>query len=430
MTKIFGQEDIGTDIAAVQAEVDNIDGDAMRGTDSAALSSVWTAARGSYLEYIGSGVLGIAVTAVLLVSPNGDDSDGSTWAKAYTTIQGALDAASTDANDLTLILIAPQTSAQNYDINTDGDPTWSANVILQGSHRNWVKIKNTHASATSIMKLTGHGAVECLNFNLGTGSANGLQMVGGGFRVDDCMFVGEDITRAATALLLGDGGTTVKHGKVRNCDFRGDGTNMKGIYLNKASCIEMNTLRIGYCDTGIQQVDADSDNSLLANTDLCSCVLGLDIDAGNYFQGNEVHFIGNTTNIEDEVGDALWWDLHGHFPVVIEPNDLTGITVNTGGAEAWGSDTELRAAATSTKPFRVIGVSLQPSTSEWYQVRFSADSGSSFYDKVQFDGTKRMGLAGPAGTEYLFNVGTRISASARDIGGGDVVKVWLEIQEI
>ena len=34
------------------------------------------------------------------------------------------------------------------------------------------------------------------------------------------------------------------------------------------------------------------------------------------------------------------------------------------------------------------------------------------------------------GTEFIFNKGTRISASAKDVTGGDNEKVWLEIQEI
>jgi len=70
-----------------------------------------------------------AVTATLRVSPNGTGVDGLSWRTAYTTIQDALDAASTDADDCTLILISPHTT--NYDIDTTGDPTWAANVILK-----------------------------------------------------------------------------------------------------------------------------------------------------------------------------------------------------------------------------------------------------------------------------------------------------------
>jgi len=146
---------------------------------------------------IGTQVIGVAVTHTLHVSPDGDNSTGKTWGTAFTTIQAALDTASTDANDCTLILVAPVTTF--YDINTTGDPTWAANVIIQGSHRNWAKIQNSHASATSIMKLTGKAALMDLYFNLGSGSSNGVILTQSGFRVDNCQFVGEDLTGAATA---------------------------------------------------------------------------------------------------------------------------------------------------------------------------------------------------------------------------------------
>ena len=94
-------------------------------------------ARGVDLEPIredaGAYTLGKAITATLRVWPNGDNSEGSSWSKAYRTIQAALNAASTNTNDCTLILIPPHSTF--YDINMAGDPTWGANVILMGTHR-------------------------------------------------------------------------------------------------------------------------------------------------------------------------------------------------------------------------------------------------------------------------------------------------------
>ena len=46
-------------------------------------------------ESIGSGITGRAVTATLRVHENGNDTDGSSWTNAYTTIQGAAINAST-----------------------------------------------------------------------------------------------------------------------------------------------------------------------------------------------------------------------------------------------------------------------------------------------------------------------------------------------
>jgi len=100
----------------------------------AGIDSVSTRRRAESInEKMGSAVINRAITAKLHVSKNGDNTDGSTWGKAYNKIQDALDAASTDINDLTLILIAVATGpTDNYDIDTAGDPTWTGNYEIVG----------------------------------------------------------------------------------------------------------------------------------------------------------------------------------------------------------------------------------------------------------------------------------------------------------
>lgn len=380
-----------------------------------------------HLPEIGTSILGRAVTATLYVSPNGSGTNGKTWASAYTTIQAALDAASTDGNACTLIAISPH--ATFYDIDTTGDPTWTGNYILAGASRNWAKIKNTHASATSIVKFTGKVMLSKLNFNLSSGSANGVILTHGGFRVFDTMFVGEDLTGAATALHID--GAPVKHGRIYDSDFVGHATHMTGILLDNATRNELQRLHIHDCLTGVQIIHADSDENFFRDVHIGDCALGLDLDAGNAQQFDHITFHDNTVNVDDEVGDHTWQSIYGAFEVVIEPNNLTGVTVNThANGDTWGADTEIRAAATSTVPFRIVAVHMEPSVSEWFRLRFSADSDVTHYSNVLFDGTKREGVAAPCGTEFIFNKGTRISASAQSESGGDNVKVWLEIQEI
>jgi len=377
-------------------------------------------------EDSGAYVKGRAITAALRVSANGDGTTGESWTKAYTTMQAALDAASTDGDDLTLIMDSPHTT--NYDIDTPGNPTWAANVILAGSYRNWAKIKNTHASAASIMKLTGKSAAINLNFNLGTGGGNGLIMTHGGFRVLRCMFIGEDLTNPATALHVD--GNTAQHGEIIGCNFKGEPSNMRGLLLDNASCTLVQDCRLGFCTTAIQIINTASDYNKFFEIDVCSSAIGIDLDAGNNQQFDHIHFMGNTTNVDDEVGDSTWLNIFGSFPIAIEPNNLVGVQVNAGAANTYGGDTQIRAAVTSTVPFRIVGVHLEPSAGEWYQLRFSADAGTTFYDILQFDATKREGIAAPSGTEFIFNVGTRISASVKSESGGNNTKVWLEIQEI
>ncbi|MBA7659452.1 hypothetical protein ES703_67432 [subsurface metagenome] len=391
------------------------------------MKKTWLDTNGKIIieDMLGNASILRAVTASLRVSPNGSGIDGLSWQKAYTTIQDALDAASTDPDDCTLILISPHTTY--YDIDRTGDPTWEANLILVGTHRNWAKIKNDHPTATSIMKLTGKASVIDLNFNLGTGG-NGLIMTHGGCRGYHIQFVGEDLTEAGIALWLD--GSPSNHGKFIDLHFLGHTTHMTALKVDQFAHSYFELLRIHECASGIQVVGADADSNHFNDIDIGGCGIGFDLDEGNGQHLDDVLLHDNVVNIDDEVGDHHYSNIRGDFNIKIEPDNLVGVQVDCGGAGVYGGDTEIRAAVSSTKPFRIVGVHVEPSANEWYTVRFSADSGVTFYDKLLFDGTKREGMAAPSGTEYILNKGTRISASARSETGGNNVKVWIEVQEI
>ena len=386
-----------------------------------------------HLREIGASTAGRAVTHTLYVSPNGSNTNGLTFATAYTTIQAALDAASTDTDDCTLILISPHTS--HYNIDTTGDPTWSANVILQGTHRTWAKIENTHTSATSIMKLTGRASVIDLNFNLGSSSDNGLIMTHGGFRAYHCQFIGEDLTGAATALEV-VGASAIKHGKVVDCHFLGEGTtHMTAIKLDKVAFSLFERIQIHKCKTGIQIVDETSDDNTFRTIDIGESGIGFDIDEGNeqHVMGAILH--GNTTNIDDEVGDHVYNNIDGNFPVTTVPDDFTGVTVATGnGLDTWTvANVTVRAAA--TKPFRITGVHVEASATEKFRVRLTGDGGSIYFADFQIEGeanaNKRESISLPSGTEFIFNKGAVIEASSKSESDGvDNAIIWLEIQEI
>lgn len=385
----------------------------------------------SHLAEIGTSQ-GRAVTDTLYVSPNGSGVNGQTWATAYTTIQAALAAASTDADDLTLIYIAPHETY--YDIDATGDPTYTGNYILRGSHRNWAKIKNTHAGATSILKFTGKTSLIDLNFNLGSGSGNGVILTHGGWRVYFCQFVGEDLTGAAIALEISNG-TTIKHGKIEDCYFKGHTSYMTAIKFDNVAYSHTKHVHIYDCLKAVHIEHADSDNNVFHEMDFDDNALALDLDAGNRTHFTTVNFDGNTENVDDEVGDHIFEDIRGEFIMCLCPDDLSGVDLTADNvADTYGEDIEVRAAATATKPFKIVGYVVELDVAQKYEIRLSADSGSTFFDYILMDtaiGVLASVTNFPSGTEFIFNKDTRISASVKaESGGEDTCKLWLKIQQI
>ncbi len=370
-------------------------------------------------DMLGIAGIGRANTATLYLSPDGTGADGLSWRTAYTTLNLALDACSVDANDLTLILIAPGT----YDINQTGQPTWTQNVVIQGSHRDFVNITNTHASASCVLRLEGLSVVQDVTITP-VAADNGLLLWADGARAYRLRIDGTGHTGAGASLWLnGD------DGKAIDIDILGNAAQTIGLNVLGARTHYEN-IHIDDCATGIWIHNAGADSNLFDNIFIHGCALGIDIDSGNEQHFKDILFLENTRDVDDEVGDSQWINIHGRFDIEILPDNFTGITVNTGAANTYGADTQLLSAVSRDTPFRIVGVSVEPSTSEWYKLRLSDDSGTSFFDEIQFDGAKRQGEAAPSGTEHIFNKGTRISGSVKDVSGGDNAKVWLEIQEI
>lgn len=379
----------------------------------------------------GSMIIGRTVTDVLRVSPNGNSFDGSSWYKAFQNPIEALNAASTNPGDLTLIEMAPH--ATYYDIDTTGDPTWTGNYIIKGSHRNWAKIMNTHASATSIAKFTGKASLIDLNINLGSGSGNGIIMTHGGFRVRNLAFVGENLTGAATALHI-NGSSPLKHGIIENLHIDGHVTYMTGLLLDNAAHNHIRHIHMHECLKGLQIVGADSDENVFEHIDVGGCALGFDLDAGNNQHFNCVCFHNNTRNVDDEQGDHVWSDIRGHFPLTLLPDNFTGIDLDTGAADTWGTDTEILSVASRDNPFRVIGFAVEADANEKFRIRFSNDNGVTHFADIQVEGqvaaATRQAFSLPSGTDEIFNKGDKISGSSKSESGSNTSTIWLQVQEI
>jgi len=375
---------------------------------------------------LGMPTVGRPITATLYVSPDGDNSDGSSWAKAYTTINSALDAASTDANDLTAILLAPAT----YNINTTGDPTWSANVEILGSHRRWAILNNMHASATSILKLTGQASVTNLAFGQ-TGAVNGIILTNSAFRIRKCGFNSSACTSAVKGIHLDGSAATLIGGLIEDVRIIGHTTYTTGFYVNNVQYSDFKSIDSHGCLVGIDILHASTLNNFFTDSDLGGCATGIKIQASVMsMHFYNINFHENTANVDDNSSEHHHWNnINSELPTILAPTDLTGTEISCGNDE-WGSDTEIRSAASATKPFKVVGYRLAPSNDETTMIRFSADSGTTFFTQDVFASKKDKATAGGAASDFIFNVGTRISASVYSPDTGRTINVWLEIQEI
>lgn len=306
-----------------------------------------------FLRQQGASITGRAVTETLCVSPEGTGADGKSWERAYQTIQDALDAASVDPDDCTLILISPHTTF--YDIDTVGDPTWSCNVILRGTHRGWQPIRNNAVGATSVMNFTGKASLENMAI-FHTGTQNGISFTSSGYRIRHCGFNSEGLTGVGTSIIIDGTATTVRGGLMDEVEFRGHVTHTTALQINTAYVNHHNHLHIHNCLVGIHILGAGCNYNYFFNSDIGDNATGVLIAAGDEQHFERVYFHHNTVNVTDAVGNSTWVDIHGAFPVAIEPADLVGTPVPTdAAAHAWGVDTPLRAAVASTKPFRIVG---------------------------------------------------------------------------
>ena len=386
---------------------------------------------GEVASMVGPSITGRAITAKLYVSPDGNSYDGTTWGKAFQTIQEALAAASTDANDCTLILLAPH--ATYYDIDTTGDPTYTGNYEIVGTHRLWSLIRNTHASATSILKFTGKVSLRDLAI-FQTGDINGIEITQGGWRIRQCGFNSEGLTAAATSIYINGAAGVTRGGIMENVQIQGHVTWTKGLHINQSKVNEIYHVNFHKCLTGIHQEGADSDYNEFSRLDIGDCATGVDIDEGNEAHFKNIDFHHNTVNVADAVGDATWVDIKSELDIVIEPADFTGVTVAThANADTWTTvPVEVRAAATSTTPFKIAATIAEANAAEKFKIKLSSDGGTTWFNEIMIEGEvnaiKSVAKQAGADTDHIFNKGTQIVAASKSESGGNSVVVWLKVQ--
>jgi len=378
------------------------------------------------LSSIWSSITSRAMTATLYVSPDWDNSDWSTWDKAYNTINSALDNASTDANHCTLIMIWPK--ATPYDINTSWTPTRTWNYEIKGTHRRRAIITNTNATAEYVMKFTWKVWINDLAISTAW-TVNTIKFTNSSYRIRHCWFNASATTSATKIIDIDWTGGTILGWRLEDVEIIWNVSYSTGLYINNASINTSKDMNIHFCLNAIHILDTDSDNNYFDIIDIWGCALWLNIDAWNSQHFYDIHFHENTTNIDDEVWDHHYNGITWEFPIYVEPENVDWITVNWWD-NTWGTDTEIRTVATATKPFKVIWYTLNPSSDENTIIRFSADSWSTFFEQTIFSSKKWKASWNGDATDFIFNVWTKISASVYSSSSWKNVKVRLDVQEI
>ena len=377
----------------------------------------------TYTDYFNKGM---RYTDILYVSPDGDGSDGSNWEKAYATFPAAYAVASSDANSLTLIYV----SAGTFDFAVTGGQAIAKNIEISGAGKGVTIFKNTHATNTHVFSVSKPFIIkDCTIYRMTT--SHGLVLTSGCKpTIDNVEFdMVSESAAAGTALSL----TSINDGHFTNLEFHGDTTNTIGIDINTSYSNHFKNIEVADCAVGLKIQNAASDDNFFHSVDFHDNTLAVDIDAGNIQHFENVVFIGNTTNIDDEIGDSHWVNIFGQFIVSSLPQDLTGITVADGSSNAYGSYVEIIAAATNDGPFRIVGALIEAEDSGHHAIRLSADNGTSYFYEINIEATaasgQRVAINLPAGTEYIFNKGVQITAAWKSSNGNsEVNKIWLQRQ--
>jgi len=366
-------------------------------------------------------------TQTLFLSPDGDDSDGSSWSRAYTTLAAVQVAANDDVNSFTAVMCAKGT----YDVDVSGSFTFTKQLHLFGITRSNTIFQNTHTSATGVFTLNAFCMFQNIQVSCGTGNFGILfESTADGSRMYNCYINGLSATGAVNLIEV-DGGANNR---------------FEDIYIigNPASilttAIEINTASfaatfvnatVAYAAVGINLDNTINQFCIFTAVEVINCTAGINIEAANTINVfRHVNITGTTTPINDE-GSLTNWNhdivsdsLHAH----LIPDDLTGIQITAAaGAGNWTAvEVELYAAVAATEPYIITGIVFEADTLEKYELRLSADGGTTYF----WTGIVEAAADRSQRIEFLpkhIRQGTQIVGSIRSETGGNDMLVWLKI---
>jgi len=328
-------------------------------------------------------------------------------------------------------------------------------IKITGSGRGTTIFTNSLATATSDCIFRCTDKVHLSDFTVDRGSlvSDGIKLVSGALmstleRVD---FLFGGGAQAGRAIYIDScTGTHLKDIMVRGSTAGGT----VGIYAGTAGGkVIIEDCYFHECASGIQITVGTINRWHIKRCDFVECTTGINMDDGDYFTFEDcnligctmgldaestcvynkylrLRFAGCTTNLDDDSTTSIWLDPCGCFPIDTFPADLVGVTVADGAANVYGSDTELLATTDNVKPFQIVGFSIHAEDAGHHSVRFSADSGTTFFAELIIDAGEGTGLivghSDIGDLERVFPRTTRISASWKSTdGNSDVNKIWV-----
>jgi len=367
-------------------------------------------------------------TNILYVHKDGDNSNGLTWETGYNTVKTALDSASSDLNDITLIIIAPGL----YDLNIEGIYIVNKNVEIASVSPNLVTIKNNHPSATGVLQFNKFGGILNIHVACGTSNTNGLIYNGEG-SIDSLLshvvITSNKESGECKMISLQNGAC-----QIASEDLHLIGNhNAIGLCLDKAHDNTFRNLYINNCSDGIQLNDEIDDYNIFESLSIINSITGIRINAGNQQTFRAVSFLDNDDNINDTIGDSIYTEIKLNDPYsFVTPDDLIGALV-LGGSASYGDDTELWSVESASDPFVIVAIIFSFNVSENCGIRLSTDNGTTyFFETVLETWTSDEVHSFQLDMNYpqIFNKGTRISCSIRTESGDDSANIWLQIKEI
>ena len=386
------------------------------------------------IDELSFGAGGRAFTDVLFVSPDGDNTDGSEWEQAYTTLQAALNASSSDVNVFTLILIAPG----DYDINETGDPTFSNNIEVRGSHRNSTEIKNDHATATSVLKFTGIASMVDVTIHCGAGSNDGLIFDGSGAngsRLKRVYIEADEVTGAQDGITLSGGCKYVKFDDVR---IHGVVTHTKGLHLNNSPNNDFRNIQIHECLIGLHLDHLNDDDNVFEDLVIHGSTTAILIDSGSDNDFRNVALHRCTTNLSDSGSNNTYDNFHhdSEFLLVIPNTAGNGVTITGAGANAYGAWVQMDDGTGFTKHFEITGAYVDDFSDKFQEYMFQIGIGAGGSEipiaTTKFHGTDGRSSNVVNGIESgVIPKGTRVAVRTQSDGGGnETFDVWIQYKDI